>query len=90
MGNEESEENQVDLINSQIIKFVMVGTCVLVILFILGDLGRRIIKKILIGVLVGGVISAFLYYALHLPIQTVGIIGSITFLISAIFGKVSI
>jgi hypothetical protein len=78
-----------EFLSSQLFKIVMVGTCVLVLLFILGKMGARIIKKILIGAFVGGVISAFSYFVLHLPLQTVGIIGIISFLISAIFGKIS-
>jgi hypothetical protein len=80
----------VEFVNSQLIKIVMVVTFVLVLLFILGKLGKGIIKRILIGALVGGAVSAFLYYVLHLPIHTVGIIGTITFLISVIFGKVAL
>ena len=78
-----------DFLNSQLTKLIMVGTCVVVLLFILGKLGAGIIKKILIGAFLGGGVSAILYFIFHLPLQTVGIIGIITFLLSAICGKIS-
>jgi hypothetical protein len=76
-----------EFLNSQVFKLVMIGTCILVVLFILGKLAMPLVRKILIGAVCGAIVSAFCYYVLHIPLPTVKIIGIASFLLGAIFGK---
>jgi len=70
-------------------KELIIGVvCAIVIIFVLGKIGFKIIKKIIIGLILGIAVSALLYFVFHLPIATVGLIGLVAFLLGAIFGKV--
>ena len=78
-----------EFLDNQISSLVIAGVCVLVLLFILGKFGFKLIKRILKGAVLGILISVVLYYVVHLPLETVAVIGLITFLLGAIFGKVN-
>jgi len=68
---------------------IVVGVTVLVLIIILGKLGSNIIKRILKGLFASIAISAILYFLVGMNLETVGIIGIVIFLLTAIFGKVS-
>ena len=76
-----------EFLSSQVFKLVIIGTCILVVLFILGKFGWPLVRKILIGAVFGAIVSAFCYFVLHIPLPTVSIIGIASFLLGAIFSK---
>jgi hypothetical protein len=77
-----------EFVNSRLTAALTGLVCVAVLAFILGSSGRRIIKKVLVGVVTGSGVALFLYFVVGLPLSTVGIIGTIAFLIGAIFNKI--
>jgi len=67
---------------------IIAVVCAIVIFFVLRKIAFKIIKRIIVGLFLGLAVSAFLYYVIQLPVETVGLIGVAAFLLGAIFGKI--
>lgn len=82
-------DSVVEFLFSETKGLIIVGTTILVLIIILGKLGFRIIKNLIKSAFFGAVVSAMLYFIVGFSIETVGIIGIVVFLLTAIFGKIS-
>lgn len=82
-------DSVVEFLLSETKGLIIVGTTILVLIIILGKLGFRIIKNLIKSAFFGAIVFAMLYFIVGLSIETVGIIGIVVFLLTAIFGKIS-
>jgi hypothetical protein len=80
-----------EYLRTQPTRLLMVGVCVVVVLFILGKLGLPIVKRLLWGLIYGTVASVVLWIVfplVGLPRDLVGVIGLVAFALGAIFGRI--
>lgn len=80
-------------LKTQPTRLLMVGVCIVVVLFILGKLGGSVVTKLLRGLVYGTIVSLILWFAfpaIGLSRDLVPLIGMVAFALGAIFGRVRI
>ncbi len=78
----------INFLTSESTSLLVVVVFLIVMLIIWKSLSGRFMKKIIFGTLISIIISAILFFALNVPLETVGIIGIVTFILGVIFKKV--
>jgi len=76
------------IIENEVFSLIIAGTCIIVLIFILGTKSGKIVKKIALGIITGFGTSMFLYGILNLSAVIVTAVGLITFFATILLTKI--